>query len=150
MYPKFYHPSISPIKVIHYRRCINSNDYNLFDSFPPKKSMTYQNCLLHVPSGNLTVCDIENGRVEIVSFPIKKCDLPYKSPFSYGFPMAFLFKIIIYHMFNHVYQRVPHCGLPATEPSFTGLWLLALAAFRFALGTLGTLETTWHRGHLPC
>ena len=32
----------------------------------------------------ITVCDIENGPVEIVDLSIKDGDFPYKLPFSHG------------------------------------------------------------------
>ena len=32
--------------------------------------------------------------IEIVDFPIEKGDVPYKSPFSHGFPWVFLLKMV--------------------------------------------------------
>jgi hypothetical protein len=34
--------------------------------------------------------------IEIVDFPIKNDDFPYKSPFSHGYPMVFPLKMMIF------------------------------------------------------
>ena len=44
--------------------------------------------------------------IEIVDLPVKNGDFPYKSPFSHCFPLVFLLKMVIFHSYVNVYQRV--------------------------------------------
>ena len=40
------------------------------------KSLDHVKHVEHIPSGKLTVCELENGPVEIVDLPIKNSDFP--------------------------------------------------------------------------
>ena len=52
-----------------------TNSKGIQDRWPGSDAVGRQKKII-LPSGKLTVCDIENGPVEIVDLPTKKCDFP--------------------------------------------------------------------------
>ena len=65
-------------------------------------STTYHFCiLLHVPSGKQTVCELENGPVEIVDLAIKNGDLPIKNG---DLPIN---SMVIFHIYRSLGES--HC-----------------------------------------
>ena len=87
-----------------------------------------------------------------LDLPIQNGDFPYKSPFSYDFPMVFLFKMVIFYSFLYVYQRAITICLFNSLP--WKITMLLIGKPSISMGHLYhgyvTNNQRVHHGGIPC